>query len=84
MGSSGEGAIGVMGGRAASYPVPPDGTRTGRTRRLSSNGRSPMLETGDYRRAALYIVLSVGMSIAAVLAGFALAQSLVGSPPSGD
>ena len=43
-----------------------------------------LLESGDYRRAAVYIVLSVGMSIAAVLAGFALAQSLVGSPASGD
>jgi fluoride exporter len=43
-----------------------------------------LLESGDYKRAAVYIVVSVALSIAAVVAGFALAQSLVGSPPSSD
>lgn len=43
-----------------------------------------LLESGDYKRAAVYIAVSVTLSIAAVVAGFALAQSLVGSPPSSD
>ena len=34
-----------------------------------------MLETGQYRRAALYVSLSVVLSIVATFAGFALAQS---------
>ena len=34
-----------------------------------------MFESGQYRRAALYITLSVGLSLLATFAGFALAQS---------
>lgn len=34
-----------------------------------------MFESGQYRRAALYVTLSVGLSLLATFAGFALAQS---------
>lgn len=34
-----------------------------------------MFESGQYRRAALYVTLSVGLSLVATFAGFALAQS---------
>jgi CrcB protein len=36
---------------------------------------SVMLESGQYRRAALYVTLSVVLSVLATFAGFALAQS---------
>ena len=41
-----------------------------------------LLETGDYKRAAVYMAMSVILSLAAVVAGSALAQSLLGSAPS--
>jgi fluoride ion exporter CrcB/FEX len=34
-----------------------------------------MFESGQYRRAALYVTLSVVLSLVATFAGFALAQS---------
>ncbi len=37
-----------------------------------------LLERGDYGRVALYVGLSVTLSIAATFAGFAAAQSLLG------
>lgn len=36
-----------------------------------------LMETGDYRRAVAYVVLSVGVSLAAMLAGFAAARALI-------
>ncbi len=36
-----------------------------------------LIEGGEYSRAALYIVLSVVLSLVAVFAGFALAQSAI-------
>lgn len=36
-----------------------------------------LLEDGDYRRAALYAVLSVGLSLAATLAGMVVAGELL-------
>lgn len=35
------------------------------------------LEAGDYRRAALYVALSVGLSVAAVALGVAAARAMV-------
>ncbi|MDQ6736618.1 MAG: fluoride efflux transporter CrcB [Gemmatimonadota bacterium] len=40
-----------------------------------SSETAAMLETGQYRRAMLYVTLSVVLSIVATFAGFALAQS---------
>jgi CrcB protein len=40
-----------------------------------------LIEAGDYRRAALYVALSVGLSVLAAAAGYALARGLV-APPS--
>lgn len=37
-----------------------------------------LMETGDYRRAVAYVVLSVGVSLAAMFAGFAAARALIG------
>jgi CrcB protein len=36
-----------------------------------------LMETGDYRRAVAYVVLSVGVSLAAMFAGFAAARALI-------
>jgi fluoride ion exporter CrcB/FEX len=36
-----------------------------------------MLEDGDYRRAALYVVLSVLVSLLGTFLGFALAQEIL-------
>jgi len=36
-----------------------------------------LIETGDHRRAVAYIVLSVGISLAAMFAGFAAARALI-------
>lgn len=38
-----------------------------------------LLERGDYGRAALYVTLSVVLSIAATFIGFAIAQSVLGA-----
>ena len=42
-----------------------------------SSETAAMLETGQYRRAALYVTLSVVLSVLATFAGFALAQSAI-------
>jgi CrcB protein len=36
-----------------------------------------LAETGDYRRAALYVALSVGLSLLGALAGLALAGEML-------
>ncbi|HEU4649069.1 MAG TPA: fluoride efflux transporter CrcB [Gemmatimonadales bacterium] len=36
-----------------------------------------LVQDGDYRRAALYIILSVSVSLLATFAGFALARELI-------
>ena len=40
-----------------------------------SSETAAMLETGQYRRAVVYVTLSVVLSVLATFAGFALAQS---------
>jgi fluoride exporter len=36
-----------------------------------------LVQDGDYRRAALYVILSVGVSLLGTFAGFALARELI-------
>jgi CrcB protein len=36
-----------------------------------------LIEDGDYRRAALYVILSVALSLAGTFAGFALARQVL-------
>jgi fluoride exporter len=36
-----------------------------------------LIQDGDYRRAALYVILSVGVSLVGTFAGFALAREVI-------